>query len=264
MHRLSAKTMPDSPAATAEGRDPQVVELSNPLHPLARICTPPISESAPASDLTDGVRLALQSSEGARPHRFQESQMIRNMNGRAVGAVLLVLSACVNVLQAQKIRGLVGFADKKGALVGTKAPPIEARTPDGQPVRMTFDAGLPTVLYYFSPTCGWCDRNWTNLEAVAANAKNRYRVVAITSAQGIQSYAEKHALRVEVLEALPENVLDAYRFAATPHTVVVDAYGFVTHEWQGAFMNGVANRVEDLFGLVLPGLSPTRASERPK
>ncbi len=53
--------------------------------------------------------------------------MLTNMNGRAVGIVLLALSVGVNVLQAQKIRGMVGFADKKGALVGTKASPIEAQ-----------------------------------------------------------------------------------------------------------------------------------------
>ncbi len=186
------------------------------------------------------------------------------ISSRVAGAALLALSVGVNVLQAQRIRAMVIRSERSGALVGTKAVPIQARTSEGLSTRVVFDANLPTVLYYFSPTCGWCDRNWTNIEALAASAKGRYRVVAVTSAQDVRAYVERHKLSVEVLEALPDDVLQAYRFTATPHTVVVDAHGLVTHEWRGAFRNRIANQIEDLFGVVLPGLSAQESSGQPK
>ena len=183
---------------------------------------------------------------------------------RVAGVALLILSVGVNVLQAQKIRTMTSPAGRNGALVGTKALPFEARTPEGRQVRVAFDAGLPTVLYYFSPTCGWCDRNWNNLEALVAGATGRYRVVAVTAAEDMKAYADKHRLGVDLLEGVPEDTLRAYGFTATPHTVVVDGSGLVTHEWRGAFMNGIAEQIEDLFGLLLPGVSAAPTSGRPK
>lgn len=187
-----------------------------------------------------------------------------NIGGRVVGVALLVLSVGFNVLQAQKIRSMISPAGRQGALVGVKAPPIAARTVVGNPTRVAFDSGLPTVLYYFSATCGWCERNWTNLEALAAGAQGRYRVVALTSDKGLKAFVEKHDLEVEVMEQVPEETLQAYRFTATPHTVVIDAYGLVTHEWRGAFANGIAEQIEDLFGVMLPGLSNVAAGAQPR
>lgn len=177
-------------------------------------------------------------------------------SAQKVGVLVLACSVSVNVLQAQKIRSMASGGTGKGATVGTKATPIDATATDGRPIRIAFDNGLPTVLYYFSPTCGWCNRNWKNLEALAASAEGRYRVVALTSDRDMKTYIAKHNLAVEVLEGLGVETLEAYRFTVTPHTVVVDATGLVTHEWRGAFRNGIADKIEDLFGLVLPGVSP--------
>ncbi len=46
--------------------------------------------------------------------------------------------------------------------------PIEVQSPAGQRRSVRFDAGLPTVVYFFSPTCGWCERNWDNVLALSA------------------------------------------------------------------------------------------------
>jgi len=179
-----------------------------------------------------------------------------NRGIRAVAGALLALSVGVNLFQAQKIRAMTRVVDRPGRLVGTVAQPIVARTPAGRESRLTFGSGLPTVLYYFSASCGWCERNWTNVEALAANAEGRYRVVAVTSTEGIKAYVDEHRLKVEVLEGLPAETIEAYRLISTPHTVVIDGSGVVTHEWSGAYTTSVARRVEDLFGMVLPGLTP--------
>jgi hypothetical protein len=190
--------------------------------------------------------------------------MKRNVTGRVVGVILLALSVGVNVLQAQKIRAMTSLAGTRGPLIGTKARPFEGRTPDGRAIDVGFDARVPAVIYYFSTKCGWCERNWANIEALAASANGRFRVVAVTSEGGIKGYVKGRDPRVEFVEALNDQALQAYRFTATPHTVVVDGSGLVTHEWKGAFMNRIANQVEDLFDMVLPGLSAPAGRPEPK
>ena len=186
------------------------------------------------------------------------------INGRTVAVTLLALSIGVNVLQANKIHNLVSPSGDKGSLVGTLAMPIEAHDVDGRAVRLTVGAGLPTVLYYFSPSCTWCERNWTNLEALTAGANGRYRVVAVTAARDVKAFVEERHLKVEVLEALPDEALRAYRFSGTPHTVVIDQAGLVTHEWRGAYLDRIAGQIEDLFDLVLPGLSEPGPTSQPR
>jgi hypothetical protein len=190
--------------------------------------------------------------------------MERKLTGRVVGVILLALSVGVNVLQAQKIRAMTSVAGTRGPLIGSKARRFEGRSPDGHAIDVGFDARVPTVIYYFSTKCGWCARNWLNIEALAAGANGRYRVVAVTAEAGILGYVEGRDPRVEFVEGLNEETLRAYRFTATPHTVVVDGAGLVTHEWKGAYMNGTANQVEDLFDVVLPGVSAPPQSGQSK
>jgi hypothetical protein len=177
------------------------------------------------------------------------------LTARVVGVILLTLSVGVNVLQAHKIRAMTGSASVRGPLIGSKARPFEGRTPDGRAIEVAFDARVPTVLYYFSTRCGWCDRNWTNIEALATGANGRFRVVAVTAQDGIKEYVKGRDPRVEFIEAIDDEALRAYRFTLTPHTVVIDGSGLVTHEWKGAFMNRIATQIEDLFDVMLPGLS---------
>jgi hypothetical protein len=181
--------------------------------------------------------------------------MHQELTVRLIGVVLLALSVGVNVLQAKKIRAMVEPAGGRSSLIGSKARPFEGRTPDGRAIEVAFDARVPTVLYYFSTRCGWCERNWANIEALAASANGRFRVVAVTAQDGINEYVKGRNPRIEFIEAIDDEALRAYRFTATPHTVVIDGSGMVTHEWKGAFMNRIANQVEDLFGVMLPGLA---------
>ncbi len=183
--------------------------------------------------------------------------MQRKLTGRVVGVILLALSVGVNVLQAGRIRAMASTAVSRGPLLGTKATPFEGLTPDGRATEIVFDSRLPTVIYYFSTKCGWCQRNWSNIDALAAGADGRFRVLAVTAESGIKAYVKGRDPRVEFIEAIDEGALRAYRFTSTPHTIVVDGSGLVTHEWSGAFMGGIASRVENLFDVSLPGLSAT-------
>ena len=62
----------------------------------------------------------------------------------------------------------------------------------------TFDGVLPTVLYYFSPTCGWCERNWDNVRALSAAAPGRYRFIGLSSTPKIEQFMRDRQLDFEV------------------------------------------------------------------
>jgi len=110
--------------------------------------------------------------------------------------VLLVLSVGVNVLQARRIWSLIGRPAPESQLLGKRVGSIQGVSLDGQPTTVSLQGSLPTVLYHFSSTCAWCERNWQNLEAVAQAAAGRYQVIAVTTEKGVQSYVQQRGLTV--------------------------------------------------------------------
>lgn len=169
--------------------------------------------------------------------------------------VLLLISLGVNVLQANRIETLLR-PSAGGRLVGTVAAPIHGSDRNGAPVRVMFDGGIPTVLYYFSSRCGWCDRNWANVRTLTRESGGRFRFIALTSESDIASFLERLGLEGEVIQALDDDGRRAYGFAGTPHTVVVSAQGRISHEWVGAYQGEILRQVEELFSVPLPGLDP--------
>jgi hypothetical protein len=178
------------------------------------------------------------------------------------GLLLLLVSAAVNVLQAQRIHFLLETTNAGVSGIGKPATPVDGFTLGDRSVTVRFDERRPTVIYYFSPTCGWCERNWANIKALSAAADGRYRLIAVTADRGVSDYARRHDLELEVIEGISENVRAAYAFYGTPHTVVVDAEGVVTHEWRGAFNPRIERQIEELFGIKLPGLAPPVPTDR--
>jgi hypothetical protein len=174
--------------------------------------------------------------------------------------VLLVVSVGVNVLQAQKILALVSRTATATSMAGKSVPSLRGKSLDGQEVEIQLKGSAPTILYHFSSTCPWCDRNWRNLETVVQAANGRYRVIAVTTEAGMKSYVEAKALNVEVVEQLDDDAARALNLAGTPRTMAIGADGVVSHDWAGAYASRIARQVEDLFGVRLPGLQPTLAA----
>ena len=174
--------------------------------------------------------------------------------------LLLVLSMGVNVAQAHRIRALASQTGPRSLLVGKRALTLQASSLDGRRVELAFDRGLPTVLYYFSSTCGWCERNWANVAVLSDGAADRYRVVALSAEKGLKPFAEKKGLRVEVLEQVSEEAVMSLGLSGTPMTIVVGADGVITHEWRGAYAERLGRQIEDLFGVSLPGLTPPQSA----
>lgn len=172
---------------------------------------------------------------------------------------LLALSVTVNVAQAHRLRDVIR-PPRPNMLLGRAVRPIPVIDRDGKAAVVRFDRHVPTVLYYFSPSCGWCEKNWDNVRLLASQADGRYRVVGLAAETSLGDFVERQHLAFEVYGGVSTEAREALGLSGTPRTIVVSAQGLITHDWTGAFSGAVAFAVEDVFGLTLPGLRPSAAS----
>jgi hypothetical protein len=169
--------------------------------------------------------------------------------------MLLVTSLVMNLVQHSRLRTLAD-AEAGSPIVGSVITDLVVKDRDGRDVRHEFGArGKQTVLYYFSATCGWCDRNWKSVEQLRAQISTQWRFVPVLAT----GTPKQHAGRLP--SGLPVywgwNDADALRhwLGATPHTLVVGRDGKVLRSWLGAYRGAVLRELEDFFAVRLPPLS---------
>jgi len=179
----------------------------------------------------------------------------RTSSGRLTTATLILLVASVglNVVQARR---LGAFTGPVGPLPppGSIAPRLMLKSLDGRPVEINFDE-QPTILYYFSPNCGWCEKNWLNVKALVAATEGRYRFVGLSTTGDIGAFVQEHRLSFEVYSGMSLETARQYHFGATPHTVVVNGDGQVEFALAGAYFGKALRDVERALGITLPGVS---------
>lgn len=180
---------------------------------------------------------------------------------RNIGTISLVLALAVSL-------GFNVYLARRGSSVVPRSPQIiklNTRLPSslpvkdiaGNPASLSFtDDSRATVLYVFSPFCGWCKRNEANIKELASRAGNRFRFLGLSLEQrDLQKYvAEGHA-PFPVYLANSEEVMRQLNLYGTPEVIVVDTNAKVQRVWQGAFVGETQKEVQDFFGLQLPGLS---------
>jgi len=167
--------------------------------------------------------------------------------------VLLVVSVALNVALGRRLLAFMAPEDRSTP-IGIAAPPLDVRTVDGRAVEIRFD-GRPTILYYFSPNCGWCERNWTNVQALIASVGQRYRFVGLSTVADVSPYMASHHLSFEVYSGLTLETARLYHLGGTPQTIVVAANGRIQYSWSGAYRSRRQHDVESAFGVVLPGIA---------
>jgi hypothetical protein len=173
---------------------------------------------------------------------------------------LLICSAGLNVLLSRELRA-TRPEPPRAVEPGTVARPLTGQLLDGTDVTVSFVNELPTVLYYFSAECGWCERNWANVAALRAQTRGRYRVVGVAATASIPPYMEPLSSSMVIVTGVNKDTRDAYRFHATPSTVLVGADGRIRTSWRGAWQSKSATSLSTLFAVTLPGLSPPSSEQ---
>lgn len=168
------------------------------------------------------------------------------------GVGLLLTSVGLNVLLSQELRASRAVAPALG--VGTPVPPISGVSGDGAEVTVAYDTDLPTVLYYFKTDCGWCERNWANVEALIDQTRGRYRVIGLAASPKLPQYLTDRDGLLPVVRNVDRDTLATYKFSATPQTVVVSPEGLVVASWMGAYQQRQAEAIAEFFDVTMPGL----------
>lgn len=186
----------------------------------------------------------------------------------------MICSAVLNVIFATETKRLRALADNyKTKLLAVKAeqsltpgavlPPIEAKELGGQAIIIEYNSSdLPTILYVFTPPCGWCTKNVSNVKTLADKLKGRYRVIGLSlSGISLPEYVSRHSLQFPIYTDLSPRVVMSYRLAGTLETLLVSKEGKLIREWKGAYTGTNKKEIEEYFGIELPGLNEQEPSK---
>lgn len=174
---------------------------------------------------------------------------------RRLPVVTLVFSTLLNIALGGQLYGAkTTQASIHEPKAGMMVAPFEGSTPNGQRIAINFDHTVPTILYHFSPTCSWCERNWENVKALVAQTKGRYRFVGISQKRVTPGFLRERSLDIDVAAELDIGVAERLLLGGTPQTIVVSTTGIVLQTWTGAFIGRQLNAVQRVFGVRLPGI----------
>jgi len=108
---------------------------------------------------------------------------------------------------------------------GTGIDAVAAVDKDGQDTIVDFRSPNGTIVYYWSISCVWCDRNHANIVALAEGEHGR-RVVGVTSGTRpavLKAYLQAQPLPFETFVVDDPVWLGAAAFTATPATLLLGA-----------------------------------------
>jgi peroxiredoxin len=138
--------------------------------------------------------------------------------------------------------------------LGTQVLPFEARTTSGERVQITSSETRPRILYFFSTSCGWCERNWANVSALEAATRGKYEFIGISNSLDTAEFAHERGLPFKCLTGVPADVFRRHHIGGTPRTIVLSTDGQVIGDWIGAYTSGAQKEIEGFFDIRLPGL----------
>jgi thioredoxin-related protein len=172
---------------------------------------------------------------------------------------ILGFSLALNVFLGWKIQSLNSYIQSKSRhskiLAGTTVSEITALGLDGESKLIAWNvAEQPTVLYVFSPTCVWCDRNLNNVKALKNGIGQSHRFIGISlSDSGLSEYLRSHQLDFPVYKQPSKEAIKQLDLGGTPQTIVISSQGKVLKNWVGAY-GSTKPEIETYFGVQLPGV----------
>jgi peroxiredoxin len=173
--------------------------------------------------------------------------------------LLLATSAGLNVAQARRIHKLGTALDARAAEArlaeGDVVPSLSVHDHLDRASSISFhDTAQPTVLYFLSVHCPWCDRNNANLTRLVTAAESHYRIIIISrDTENPAAYMAQRNLRAPVYYRLAESA--KLKLGITPQTIVVSSQGRVLKNWYGAYSGPLQREIESYFNVELPGLT---------
>lgn len=163
---------------------------------------------------------------------------------------LLGVSLTLNVILGIRLNARRVVAPR--VLEGLHVRPFWAEGVGGRSVRVDWDAGRPTVLYYVDPKCSWCVRNASSFRSLVTARHEGYRFIVVSSSRpgGGALLCEAVAKVLCVTDASGALVRQVGLYG-TPQTLVISPAGVVVKHWAGAYTGATKALVEQYFGVSL-------------
>lgn len=172
--------------------------------------------------------------------------------------VLLLASLALNIFLGVKTQRLGYRLEEQKSFgkipVGAAVAPLHVFNVTDQQETINFgDSGKPTVVYVFSPSCVWCERNTESLKTLVGLKSDSFRFLAVSLMDtSLAKYSERHRLGIPVYKNLSLDNIRDLRLKSTPQTLVISPEGRVLQNWIGAYLGETRKEVETFFSVHLP------------
>jgi len=174
-----------------------------------------------------------------------------------LAVIFLFASVVVNIMLTVQLHQRP-VVDSDTPTPGNSVPPIELRASVGPPRKALQygDNQPPTFLYWFSTSCGWCEVNLPNFQALADQSVGKYRFVPVSLEPPgeLAAYSEAHHLHFPLYNITAETAKE-YHLTGTPLSVLISGHGVIIQRWPGAYSPSVLVDVERMLSIRLPGMS---------
>jgi len=105
------------------------------------------------------------------------------------------------------------------------------------------------LIYIFSPTCRWCEKNVAGIQDLAKKVSPEYDVVGLVqSPDGMTEYLARHSLSFPIVVDNDPADMAALGFQGTPQTILI-VDGKIVHNWSGAFQGKVRESIQGTLGV---------------
>jgi len=192
-----------------------------------------------------------------------QDHRLRMANKKTVDFYLVIVlgfSLFVNVGLAMKVHKLILLTTPvplQQLTVGSRVESLDALDVSGKAKHLIFGSGDKlVVLYAFTPTCGWCAKNLSNIKEIYRLKHPEFEFIGVSlSPNGVPEYLSRSGFPLEVVKDPSAASREKFHFNGTPETIVVDSSGTVKQVWLGAYTSDACRKIEQFFQMPKGGLS---------
>lgn len=170
--------------------------------------------------------------------------------------VALGISLLANVYQFWSFRQKLSITHADAMLMpsaGAKLTGLHLLNLDGRVPDLKLDPNeLPVVIYILSPTCKWCEMNWTNVNSLATQLNGKYRFIGVSSTgRDLRTYVDAHHPVFPVYYVDPNSASSSIPLNVTPQTLVFSQEGAFLRGWDGIYTGDTKAQLASFFHVAL-------------
>lgn len=187
-----------------------------------------------------------------------EGLSMKDLSRKSLLAVT-ILSLLINIAFCIKVHALRLEVERSQSLVaGVRLPAMTMLDDKNNPVTIRFDnQKQSSVVYVFTPKCGWCAKNLPDFEKLYGFRQHDYRFIVVSlSGDGLAEYLQSSGLKMHVYSKPLQSDQDLYHLGSTPQTIVIGPDGVVQKSWEGAYQDNIFTEVQDYFKLNSGDITP--------